>query len=112
LRLLADEAVLDDETVMGERGLVEQVAEAAVEGPLVALVGDLEHSVLHPESVREVLADGVAGDLRDPALEAMTVEQLLPFLTLRVTIGGSPSHRHQHRGRHEDHQRSLHLLLP
>ena len=77
LRLLAHEAVLDREHVVREGRLVEQVAEPAPEG-VVLVVGDLQDAVLHPEGVAEVHADVVAGDLRDPAVETLPVEERDP----------------------------------
>ena len=73
-RLLADEAVLDHQLVVGIGLLVEEVPELAVEA-LVLVVAHLEQSVLDAEGVAEVVAEIVLGDLRRPAGEVLAVEE-------------------------------------
>jgi hypothetical protein len=75
--LLADEAILRGDQVVGERVLVEDVAELAVEGrPLV--VADLQEPVFDAEGVVEVLAQLVLRELDRPVGEVAPVEQLDP----------------------------------
>ena len=84
-RLLADEAVFDHQAVVGERVLVEEVSELAVEA-LVLVVADLEQAVFDAEGVAEVVAEIVLGDLRRPAFEVLAVEQDDPVFLVRVRI--------------------------
>jgi hypothetical protein len=73
-RLLADEAVLDGDAVVGIRVLPEQVAELPVEA-LVLVVAHFEQAVFHAEGIAEVVAQVVLGDLRSPAGEILAVEE-------------------------------------
>jgi len=84
-RLLADEAVLDGDAVVGIRVLPEQVAELPVEA-LVLVVAHFEQAVLHAEGVAEVVAQVVLGDLRSPAGEILAVEENLPVLLVGVRV--------------------------
>ena len=80
-RLLADEAVFDHQPVVGERVLIEEVSELAVEA-LVLVVAHLEQAVFDAEGVAEVVAELVFGDLRRPALQILAVEQHDPVFLL------------------------------
>jgi hypothetical protein len=77
--------------VVRERRLVEEVAEAVVEGGvLVLVVDDLQDPVLDAEGVAVVHADLVAGDLRDPPVEALAVEEGDPLFLVRVSVFSRP----------------------
>ena len=77
--LVADDAVLDAEDVVRERLVVEEVAEAVVEGAVVVVVGDAEDAVFDAEGVGVVVAGVVAGDFGRPAGEVAAVEELDPL---------------------------------
>lgn len=86
-RLLADEAVIDQDFVIGEWFLVEEMAELAVEA-LVLVVSDLDQAVLDAERVAEVVAEFVLRDFRCPALEILAVEEHQPVFLREIRIGG------------------------
>ena len=52
----------------------------------VLVVGGFEESVLHAEGVPVVLAERVAGDLHDPAIQVLSIERLNPVLAVRVVL--------------------------
>jgi len=80
LDLLADEAVLRGDDVMGELPVsVEDVAKPVTEvGVLV--VGDSEDAVLDTECVAVVLAEGEAGDFGDPTVEVLALNNWIQSL--------------------------------
>src|SRR5687768_1434183 len=76
--LLADEAVFSGQQVIGERVLIEDVAELAVKfWPLV--VADFQQAVLDPEGVAEVVSEVMLRELDRPVGEIAAVEQLKPL---------------------------------
>src|SRR5690606_29896741 len=75
----ADEPILRRDEVVGERILVEEVTELAVE-LLPVVVPHFQQPVLDAERVAEVDAEVVALELRGPAGEVPAVEELNPVL--------------------------------
>jgi hypothetical protein len=75
----AAEAVFEAQTI-GRIGRAEgEMPEAALES-VIAVIGDADRALLHSESAIGVLAQGMAGDLRRPAVQRSAVEELLPAL--------------------------------
>src|SRR5205823_1058157 len=119
--LFADEPVFGDEAIVGERILVEDVAELAVElRPFV--VAHLEQPVLDAHRVVEVLAEVVLRELGRPAVEVPAVEQLDPFFFAGIVLllGGSRQRgrrdsKDANRGQARDHaetkMRSRHAIV-
>src|SRR5687767_15589973 len=68
---------------MRERPRVEEMAKLTVEGS-PAIVAHLQQAIFDAKSVVEILAEIVAGKLDLPAGEIAPVEQLQPFLRVRV----------------------------
>src|SRR3954447_19968588 len=95
--LFAYEAVFRRELVEGKRFLVEKMSEFV--GELLPLVvADLEETVLDAKCIVEVLAEIVMGELRRPALQIPSVEQLYPLLFIRVVL----CRRRSPLGEHDD----------
>ncbi len=84
--LVGDEAVFDGDDVVGEGGVVEEMAEAVGEF-VIAIVADGEEAVFDAEGVGEVFADGVAGDLGSPAGEVLAVEKGEPVFFVGWIVG-------------------------
>src|SRR5690606_24794479 len=83
--LRADEAVLDAQTVVRERILVEEMPEAAVEG-IVLVVADFEHTVLDAKRVGIIDAMFVTGDLGGRAIEVFRSEEHTSELQSRENL--------------------------
>src|SRR5262249_31475136 len=96
LGLLAEEAVLQPQVVVGGLVLVEEVAELAVE-MRVLVVGKLDDAVLDPEGVEIIIARLMARDLDGPAVKIFAVEQADPFTVCFFRLGRSPW-RQSHQG--------------
>src|SRR6185312_8215320 len=80
-----DKPVLDAQPVMGERRLVEEMSELAVELGIF-VIGDLQDPVLDAERIGVVLAKRIALDLGRPAVEILAVEQRNPALFGRLVL--------------------------
>ena len=80
---LADEAVFQGQSVVRERRVVVQVAEAVAEF-VVAVVADLDEAVLGPKGVGVVVPDLVALELRGPSVQRLSVEQIDPGFLVRI----------------------------
>jgi hypothetical protein len=52
----------------------------------VLIVGSLQNAIFHAEGIAIVLAKREPGDLWGPAVEVLAVEQLNPFLAVRVVL--------------------------
>jgi hypothetical protein len=104
--LLADEPVLDSDSVVRIGIAIEDVAELRVEGG-VLVVGHDHPPILHPERVAEVVAELVARNLYGPALEILAVEQLDPVLAVGIVLRdeGKPAERGRQRDR--SHERNM-----
>ena len=114
--LVADEAVLDHQAVIGIGVLVEEVAELPVEA-LVFVVADLEQAVLDAEGVAVVVTEFVLRDLRRPAFQILAVEQDDPVFLVRVRVDdrrlrdGGGGKRGEQRAECEKFQSHVHSCL-
>src|SRR4051794_17791915 len=103
LRLLTHETIFSRDDVMGEFPVaIEDVAEMAAE-LRVLIVRDLKEPVFDTKGVPVVLPQGIARDLRDPAIEVLSVEELNPVfpvrvITVGVILGGRGSREKGHEG--------------
>ena len=78
LGLLAHEAVLDGDRIVGEIILVEKVTVLLFE-IVVAVVACYDFAILNLECIAKVIVHVIAPDLDIPAGEVFAVEELLPF---------------------------------
>jgi hypothetical protein len=86
LHLIPGEAVFEADAVVGILRFVEKVAEGIA--PIgVLLVAHGDRPVLHEEGLVRILAEGVAADLRGPAIEVLAIEDGGPFFILAGGAG-------------------------
>src|SRR5690606_9829998 len=85
---LADEAILDPQTVVRERRSIEEMAEAPGE-IRIAVVRDRQQAVLDAERIGVVVAERMNANLYDPAVEIPPVEKRYPILGARILAGGA-----------------------
>src|SRR5437660_8471833 len=86
LRLLAYKAVFHGHKVIGESIFVENMAELAVE-LVVLIVGDLQQTILHTESIAEIIPHFVLRNLYRPTVEILPIEELDPILWIGFGSG-------------------------
>src|SRR5262245_12012898 len=112
--LLTNEPVLHSQDVVGEFLAIKDVAELCAE-LVVLVVRDLQESAFDPERVTEVVIEIVPGDLDRPACEIFSVEELDPFLLIRLALseGAADSgYSRGHRIGDEHHARNcLHFFF-
>jgi len=92
LDLLADEAVLDAEPVALVRHPPEEMAEAALEAVVPAVV-DLDRAVLDEERRERIVAERLAGDPDLPAGEVAAVEEFDPAVPVSIGAGNGRRRR-------------------
>jgi hypothetical protein len=86
-RLLPHETVLDGDHVVRERRPVEQMAELVLEA-VVPVVRHLQDAILDAKCVAEVDSRLGSGELRRPAVQAPSIEELDPLPLVRPSSMG------------------------
>ena len=86
--LVADEPILDAQTIIGILVLGKQVAELIVELGIM-VIDDFENAVFDPKGVAEIVARVVAFDLGLPAVQILAVEERDPALRRRQVLCSS-----------------------
>ena len=83
--VVAGEAIFEADPERRNRGAPGEVAELPGETPTVAIVRNPDRTILDPEGVAVIVAVGVAGDLRAPAVQRLAVKDRPPR---RLGTGG------------------------
>src|SRR5262245_19002922 len=91
------------------------MSKLVVEGR-VLVVPHLDHAIVDPESVSEVLTDFMTADLDDPVVQVLAVKKGKPLFAIGITLGDGPwrpqaeeRSSREHKGRQENSRFRCHV---